>query len=197
VSALRARQQRNFLATLLLSQGVPMLLGGDELGRTQRGNNNAWCQDNEISWTDWGACDDELLAFTRRLIELRRAHPVFRRTKFFDGTGEQLPDVWWMRPDGRRMTRRDWDNTESRAIGIFLNGDELGAETRAGEEVRDDSFLVLFNAFFEEITFRLPARRFGTHWELVLSTGSCAYERLVPGNDVVVESRSLALFRRA
>ena len=173
-----------------------MLLGGDEIGRTQRGNNNAWCQDNEISWIDWSACDEELLAFARRLIELRRAHPVFRRTRFFDGTGEHLPDVWWMRPDGRRMTRRDWDNTESRAIGIFLNGDELGAETRAGEEVRDDSFLVLFNAFFEEITFRLPARRFGTHWELVLSTGNCACERPVPGADVVVESRSLALFRR-
>ena len=98
MNALRARQQRNFLATLLLSQGVPMVLGGDEIGRTQRGNNNAWCQDNEISWIDWAARDEELLAFTRRLIELRRAHPVFRRTKFFDGTGEQLPDVWWMRP---------------------------------------------------------------------------------------------------
>ena len=181
VNALRARQQRNFLATLLLSQGVPMVLGGDEIGRTQRGNNNAWCQDNEISWIDWGVRDEELLDFTRRLIELRRAHPVFRRTKFFDGTGEQLPDVWWMRPDGRRMTRRDWDNTESRAIGIFLNGDELGAETPHGEEVRDDSFLVLFNAFFEEITFRLPARRFGTHWELVLSTGNCAVRATRPG----------------
>jgi isoamylase len=196
INALRARQQRNFLATLLLSQGVPMVLGGDEIGRTQRGNNNAWCQDNEISWIDWSAPDEELLAFTRRLIELRRAHPVFRRTKFFDGTGEHLPDVWWMRPDGRRMTRRDWDNTESRAIGIFLNGDELGAETTHGEEVRDNSFLMLFNAFFEEITFRLPARRFGTHWELVLSTGNCDCERPVPGADVVVESRSLALFRR-
>ena len=125
VHALRARQQRNFLPTLLLSQGVPMLLGGDEWGRTQGGNNNAWCQDNEISWLDWESCDEDLLAFTRRLIELRRAHPVFRRTKFFEGKGEQLPDVWWMRPDGRRMTRRDWDNGESRAIGVFLNGDEL------------------------------------------------------------------------
>ncbi len=196
VIALRARQQRNFLATLLLSQGVPMVLGGDEIGRTQHGNNNAWCQDNEISWIDWDSCDEELLAFTRTLIELRRAHPVFHRTKFFDGTGEHLPDVWWMRPDGRRMTRRDWDNTESRAIGVFLNGDELGAETPHGEDVRDESFLLLFNAFFEEITFRLPARRFGTRWELVLSTGTCECERAAPGADVVVESRSLALFRR-
>ncbi|HVC88082.1 MAG TPA: glycogen debranching protein GlgX [Gaiellaceae bacterium] len=196
VRALRGRQQRNFLATLLLSQGVPMLLGGDEIGRSQGGNNNAWCQDNEVSWIDWASGDEELLAFTRRLIELRRAHPVFRRTKFFEGRGRSLPDVWWMRPDGRRMTRRDWDNTESRAIGVFLNGDELRTETRHGEEVRDDSFLLLFNAHFEEIAFRLPARRFGTHWEPLLATGRCECDRYVPGADVLVESRSLAVFRR-
>ncbi|HEX4526910.1 MAG TPA: glycogen debranching protein GlgX [Gaiellaceae bacterium] len=196
VNALRTRQQRNFLATLLLSQGVPMVLGGDEIGRTQGGNNNAWCQDNGISWIDWDSADEDLLTFTRQLIELRRAHPVFHRTKFFNGSGEQLPDVWWMRPDGRRMTRRDWDNTESRAIGVFLNGDELGAETQQGEEMRDDSFLLLFNAFFEEITFRLPARRFGTRWEPLLSSGYCECDRPVAGADVAVESRSLALFRR-
>ncbi len=196
VVALRARQQRNFLATLLLSQGVPMLLGGDEIGRTQQGNNNAWCQDNELSWFAWETADEELLAFTRRLIELRRAHPVFRRTRFFDGSGEQLPDVWWMRPDGRRMTRRDWDNAEARAIGVFLNGEELRAETRHGAELSDDSFLMLFNAHFEDISFRLPARRFGTHWEVELATGRCEAERLVPGADVVVEARSLALLRR-
>ena len=196
VVALRARQQRNFLATLLLSQGVPMLLGGDEIGRTQQGNNNAWCQDNELSWFAWETADEELLAFTRRLIELRRAHPVFRRTRFFDGSGEQLPDVWWMRPDGRRMTRRDWDNAEARAIGVFLNGEELRAETRHGAELSDDSFLMLFNAHFEDISFRLPARRFGTHWEVELATGRCEAERLVPGADVLVEARSLALLRR-
>jgi glycogen operon protein len=197
VLALRARQQRNFLATLLLSQGVPMLLGGDEIGRTQGGNNNAWCQDNEISWFDWDSCDEELLAFVRQLIELRRKHPVFRRTKFFEGKGEQLPDVWWMRPDGRRMTRRDWDNKESRAIGVFMNGDELNTQTATGDEVRDESFLLLFNAHFEDIAFRLPARRFGTHWEVVLATGRCESERFVPGADVEVEARSLAVFRRA
>jgi isoamylase len=197
VLALRARQQRNFLATLLLSQGVPMLLGGDEIGRTQGGNNNAWCQDNEISWFDWDSCDEELLAFVRQLIELRRKHHVFRRTKFFEGKGEQLPDVWWMRPDGRRMTRRDWDNKESRAIGVFMNGDELNTQTATGEEVRDDSFLLLFNAHFEDIAFRMPARRFGTHWEVVLATGRCESDRFVPGADVEVEARSLAVFRRA
>ncbi len=197
VLALRARQQRNFLMTLLLSQGVPMLLGGDEIGRTQGGSNNAWCQDNEISWFDWGSCDEELLAFVRQLIELRRNHPIFRRTKFFEGKGEQLPDVWWMRPDGRRMTRRDWDNTESRAIGVFMNGDELNTQTETGEEVRDDTFLLLFNAYFDDIPFRLPARRFGTRWELVLATGRCECERFAPGGDVVVEARSAAVLRRA
>jgi glycogen operon protein len=196
VNALRARQQRNFLTTLLLSQGVPMLLGGDEWGRSQGGNNNAWCQDNEISWFNWDQSDEELVAFTRELIELRRAHPVFRRTKFFEGKGEQLPDVWWMRPDGRRMTRRDWDNLEARAIGVFLNGEELRAETKSGDEVRDDSYLLLFNAHFENITFRLPARRFGTHWELALTTGRCDCDRLVPGAEVMVENRSIALLRR-
>jgi glycogen operon protein len=196
INALRARQRRNFLMTLLLSQGVPMLLGGDEWGRTQGGNNNAWCQDNEISWFDWEACDDELVEFTRTLIDLRRRHPVFRRTSFFGGHGAQLPDVWWMRPDGRRMTRRDWENKDARAIGVFLNGEELNHQSPHGEEVRDDSFLLLFNAHFEEITFRLPARRFGTHWEPVLSTGDCRYDRLTPGQDVTVESRSIALLRR-
>jgi isoamylase len=197
IVSLRARQQRNFLATLLLSQGVPMLLGGDEIGRTQSGSNNAWCQDNEISWFDWDSCDEELLAFVRQLIELRRKHPVFRRTKFFEGKGEQLPDVWWMRPDGRRMTRRDWDNTESRAIGVFLNGDELNTQTATGEDLRDETFLMLFNAHFEDIAFRLPARRFGTRWDLVLSTGRCESDRFAPGADVEVEARSIAVFRRA
>ena len=197
VLALRARQQRNFLASLLLSQGVPMLLGGDEIGRTQNGNNNAWCQDNRISWFDWESADEDLLTFTRRLIALRRMHPVFRRTKFFDGRGDQLPDVWWMRPDGRRMTRRDWDNADSRAIGVFLNGDELQAETRSGEEVRDDSFLLLFNAYFDDVTFRLPARRLGLRWTLELKTGRFDADRTTPGSEVVVEARSLVVLRRA
>jgi len=196
VLALRARQQRNFLATMFLSQGVPMLLAGDEIGRTQRGNNNAWCQDNDISWFDWDSADEELLVFTRRLIELRRDHQVFRRTSFFEGRGEQLPDVWWMRPDGRRMTRRDWDNAETRAIGVFLNGDELNTETRFGEEVRDDSFLLLFNAFFEDISFRLPARRLGLHWQIELATGRVEADRLRPGAEVLVEARSLVVLRR-
>jgi isoamylase len=196
VNGLRARQQRNFLTTLLLSQGAPMVLGGDEWGRSQGGNNNAWCQDNEISWFRWDECDSDLLEFTRRLIELRRAHPVFRRPKFFEGKGERLPDVWWMRPDGRRMTRRDWENPAARAIGVFLNGDELNDEGPRGETLRDDSFLLIFNAHYEDMTFRLPARRFGTSWEPVLHTGRFEADRLVPGADVTVESRSITVFRR-
>src|SRR5207248_7651629 len=129
VLALRARQQRNFLATLLLSQGVPMLLGGDELGRTQRGNNNAWCQDNELSWYDWSFDDRgrRLLAFVRRLIAFRQQHPAFRRRGFFTGSGPNgsgLPDIWWFRADGGKMTQRDWRQQDAPAIGVFLNGKE-------------------------------------------------------------------------
>jgi glycogen operon protein len=201
VNELRARQQRNFLATLLLSQGVPMLLGGDELSRTQDGNNNAWCQDNELSWFDWNLDDAErgLLDFTRRLIALRREHPIFRRTRFFTGSGKDLPDVWWMRPDGRKMTQRDWRNSDARAIGVFLNGDEVRTTTPRGEHEVDDSFLVLVNAHHDPLAFRLPTRRFGRRWELVLST---AEPDLTEGPspaaraELEVESRSVALLRR-
>ena len=159
IRAVRARQQRNFLATLLLSQGVPMLLGGDELGRTQRGNNNAWCQDNELSWFDWEHADHELIGFVQRLVRLRAAHPVFRRSTFLTGRetrGSGLPDVWWFRPDGRRMTQRDWQRPDSRVLGVFLNGAEIPSRTEHGEEIVDDSFLLLFNAQLEPVTFTLP-----------------------------------------
>jgi len=203
VLALRARQQRNFLATLLLSQGVPMLLGGDELSRTQGGNNNAWCQDNEISWFDWELAEEErrLLEFTRRLIFLRRDHPVFRRNRFFSGSGDDLPDVWWMRPDGRKMTQRDWRNSDGRAIGVFLNGDELNMTTPNGDELQDESFLVLFNAHHEPMTFRMPTRRFGTRWRLELSTAEPELDEgsrsLAARDELWVESRSIVVLRRA
>jgi glycogen operon protein len=174
VRALRARQQRNFLATLLLSLGTPMLLGGDELGRTQRGNNNAWCQDSELSWYDWTSdpAADELHAFTRRLIRLRREHPVLRRDRFLVGRelmGSGLPDVWWFRVDGRRMTRRDWQSGEP-VLGVFLNGAEIPTPGPRGQEIVDDSFLLLFNAHAEDRTFMLPPRRFGARWAFELST---------------------------
>src|SRR6185503_389560 len=126
-----------------------------------------------------------------------RDHAVFQRRTFLEGRGAELPDVWWMRPDGRRMTRRDWENADARAIGVFLNGEEIGTATQRGEPVRDDSFLLLFNAHFEDVAFRLPARRFGTRWEVELTTGALDATRLTPGGTVTVESRSVAVLRRA
>jgi isoamylase len=201
VNALRERQQRNFLMTLLLSQGTPMLLGGDEFARTQRGNNNAWCQDNEISWYDWnwGERAQRLFRFTQRLIELRRDHPVFRRRQFLEGSdpmGSGLPDVWWFRSDGRRMTKRDWN--ESRVIGMFLNGQEIAAPGPHGERIVDDSFLMLFNAHHEDVTFTLPTRRFGARWELVLSSADPDSDGTVveARREVVLKSRSVMLLKR-
>jgi glycogen operon protein len=179
IIALRARQQRNFLTTLLLSQGTPMLLGGDEIGRTQSGNNNGWCQDNEISWYDWELDDAqrELHDFTKRLIALRREHPVFRRRQFLHGTedeGSGLPDVWWFRPDGRRMTKADWDHPDGRVLGMFLNGEEIVTPDRHGQRVVDDSFILLFNASGEGVDFKLPPARFGTTWTCELRTDDAA-----------------------
>ncbi len=200
INALRARQQRNFLATLLLSQGVPMLLGGDELGRTQHGNNNAWCQDNELSWFRWDEADGDLLEFAKRVIALRREHPVFRRSRFLTGTevkGSGLPDVWWFRPDGRRMTQKDWQRPDAHTLGVFLNGAEIPEYTPDGRDVEDDSFLVLFNAYGEPITFMLPTRRFGARWRLELATdGEIGEGPFAARSQVTLEGRSLALFGR-
>ncbi len=204
VNELRERQMRNFLATLLLSQGVPMLLGGDEFARTQGGNNNAYCQDNEISWFDWSLDERQqhLLEFTRRLIALRRAHPVFRRQQFLTGDspfGSGLPDSWWFRTDGRKMTRRDWADGGLGTIGLFLNGDEITARTRQGDRMRDDSFVLLFNGHHEPVRFLLPPRRFGLRWALELSTaaGTSGEERSWPARgEVEVEARSLTVLRR-
>jgi isoamylase len=205
VNALRDRQMRNFLATLFLSQGTPMLLGGDEIARTQHGNNNAWCQDNEISWYDWNLNEREeaLLAFTKRVIRLRQEHPVFRRRQFLEGReleGSGLPDVWWFRTDGHRMTQRDWD-TGPLVLGMFLNGEEIAAPDEQGQPVVDDSFLVLFNGGQPDVEFSLPNRRFGERWELELDTaepeteaGGMVVEAL---GDVLVASHSLVVLRRA
>jgi glycogen operon protein len=201
VNALRARQQRNFLATLLLAQGVPMIVGGDEFGRSQGGNNNAWCQDNEISWFNWETGDRDLQAFTERLIRLRREHPVFRRSAFLTGgevRGSGLPDVWWFRPDGRRMTQKDWHRQDLRTLGVFLNGLEIPSRTPHGEEIADDSFLLLFNAHFEPVTFTLPTRRFGARWNVELATGnSVSGGPLSARAEVAVQDRALVLLRRA
>jgi glycogen operon protein len=173
ISALRRRQRRNLLATLLLSQGVPMLLGGDEMGRTQLGNNNAYAQDDEISWYHWDDADAALLAFTARLTELRRDHPVFRRHKWFQGRpimGEKADDIEWFTPDGGVMTEDDWQVSYARSIGVFLNGDAIAARGTRGQRIVDDNFYAAFNAFEGELDFVLPDESHAPRWRVVLDT---------------------------
>jgi glycogen operon protein len=205
VNALRERQLRNFLTTLFLSQGVPMLLAGDERARTQLGNNNAYCQDNELSWVDWTTDErrERLLAFTQRLIALRRAHPVFRRSSFLTGEspmGSGAPDVWWFRTDGRGMARKDWERGDAFTLGVCLNGAEITERGPTGEEIVDDSFLVLFNAWRDPVTFRLPPVRLGRRWTHELSTadpGLAANGREYRARDEVeLPARSILLLRR-
>jgi glycogen operon protein len=176
VNELRARQVRNFLVTLFCSQGVPMLLAGDEMSRTQRGNNNAYCQDNEVSWIDWEAAgkQQDLIDFTCMLSELRRAHPVFRRRRFFSGqaAADGLQDIVWLTPAGRTMTDNDWQTGYARSLTVFLNGDAITEPGLRGEPVRDDSFLLLFNANREPVAFTVPGVRFGPGWEVLISTAT-------------------------
>jgi isoamylase len=204
INALRLRQQRNFIATLLLSQGVPMLLGGDEISRTQHGNNNGWCQDNEISWYDWNLGDEgrELLEWTRRLIRLRTEEPVFRREHFLEGDrADGLPDVWWFRRDGRGMTRRDWENRELGWLGVFLSGDHTDSVDAHGQPVNGDSFLVLLNVSADDVMFQLPAARLGSRWTVELTS---ADHGLQPGvrelrarEELFMTARSITVLRRA
>ncbi|MFF0203957.1 glycogen debranching protein GlgX [Streptomyces sp. NPDC005017] len=177
VLELRGRMQRNFLATLLLSQGIPMLLHGDELGRTQRGNNNAYCQDGELSWVDWRLTGEqrELLDYTRRVIALRSAHPVLRRRRFFRGetlthAGQPLPDLVWLAPDGREMTERDWRRSDAHSVAVFLNGDAIAEPDAQGRPVRDDSFLLLLNSYWEPVDFALPGAAYGERWSALIDT---------------------------
>jgi isoamylase len=204
VLALRARQQRNFLATLLLSQGVPMLLAGDEISRTQQGNNNAYCQDNDISWVDWQLDRPrrELLEFTRLLIRLRHEHPVLRRRKFFQGRrirGSEVKDLAWFRPDGKEMTDDDWENWHARCLGLRLAGDAIEEVDTRGNRIVDDTLLILLNAHHEPLPFVLPAHRASVRWELVLDTrvpsGRRRHRLLRGGEPYELEARSLSLFR--
>jgi isoamylase len=201
VIELRARQMRNLLATLLLSQGVPMLLGGDEMGRTQGGNNNAYCQDNDVSWFDWDHQDGELVAFTQRLISLRNNHPVFRRRHFFQGQplhGAGVSDIAWFRAEGTEMTDTDWHEGYAKTLGVFLNGDAIPDLGARGERITDDSFLVLFNAHDGQVEFVLPPEEFGERWVKVLDTADAFDEGLQfkAAEALPVESRSLVLLRR-
>ena len=203
VNKLRDRQKRNFLATLFLSQGIPMLLGGDEIGRSQNGNNNGYCQDNEISWYDWESADKDLLEYTRQLIRLRKEHPVFHRRRWFQGRpiyGAQVNDIGWFTPDGAEMTEEHWNEGLSKGLGIFLNGEAIQSPDARGERVVDESFYVLFNAHHEPLQFSLPKRDWGDEWVVVLdTTRSTPEEEEQPhkaGQEVPVESRSLKVLRR-
>jgi glycogen operon protein len=173
INALRLQQKRNFLATLFLSQGVPMMLGGDEIGRTQQGNNNAYCQDNEISWYDWEHQDEGLLDFTRRLIQYRREHPVFRRRKWFHGRaihGSGVKDVAWFTGDGLGMDEEHWGEGFYKCLQVFLNGQAIPNPLVRADPVVDDSFLLLFNANPEPVVFILPPEEWGRQWIEVLDT---------------------------
>jgi len=201
ILALRARQQRNFLITLMLSQGVPMLLGGDEFGRSQQGNNNAWCQDNELSWFDWNAVDSDLQDFTRRLIYLRQSEPVFRRRDFLlgeDARDSGLPDVMWLRPDGEEMTDQDWERQDAHALGVFLNGEEIPHHDRDGNPIEGASFLILFNAHHEPLPFTI-ASALGEDWKTELSSAEPENTDAGvhhAGGELSVPSRSVVVLRR-
>jgi glycogen operon protein len=172
INTLRARQKRNFLATLLLSQGVPMILGGDEIGRTQGGNNNAYCQDNEISWCDWEHPDKDLLEFTRKVLRIRHEHPVFRRRRWFQGRpihGSGVADVLWFAPSGQEMTEQDWNDGHVNCLSMLLNGQGLPSPNPRGEPVSDDNFLLFFNASDKAVDFVVPPNS-GEQWSSVLST---------------------------
>jgi glycogen operon protein len=204
VLSLRERQKRNILATLLLSQGVPMLLAGDELGRTQRGNNNAYCQDNEVSWVDWTLDRPrlELLHFTRKVIALFHRHPVFRRRNFFQGRrirGSEVKDLTWFRPDGKEMSEEDWNNPETRCLGLRLAGDAIEEVDARGNRIVDHILLILLNAHHEALPFILPAHRPKMRWEPVLDSREArggGRRRLMRGGmSYEMEARSLALLR--
>jgi glycogen operon protein len=202
---LRHRQRRNFLVTLMLSQGVPMLLMGDEMGRTQQGNNNAYCQDNPISWLDWELQDENgsLLDFTRELIQFRQHHPVFRRRKWFQGLpihGSTVIDVGWFNTDGSEMTDEQWQVGYTKSLSVFLNGEGIGTPGPRGERIIDESFLLFFNAHFEAIEFSLPVMLNHRTWGVVIDTTEARFCDNAPqytGEDTVqVKEKALMLLRR-
>jgi glycogen operon protein len=197
VLALRHRQQRNFLATLVLSQGVTMLLSGDEVGRTQSGNNNAYCQDNEISWLDWDHLDDALMAFTRRMVALRHEHRVLRRRRWFQGVPIRgSVDLGWCRPDGGEMTDEDWGSGTG-SVGVFLNGEAITDRDRRGQRVTDDSLLLLFNGHHDALDWTLP-KQWGEWWDVIIDTASPEREGEQAGSDrsLPVAARSVVVLMR-
>jgi isoamylase len=207
IDALRAQQQRNFLVTLLLSQGVPMISHGDELGRTQQGNNNVYCQDNELSWIDWAQADTELTEFTRSVSALRAAHPVFRRRRFFSGRpvrqrgSDGLPDIAWFAPDGSEMGDDDWETGFAKSVAVYLNGQGIPDLDVRGQRVTDDSFVLCFNAHHEPIEFTLPPKEFGPAWAPVIYTADTATAEdakpVAAGATVAVDARAVLVLQAA
>jgi isoamylase len=205
ICSLREKQQRNFLATLFLSQGVPMLLAGDEIGRTQRGNNNAYCQDNELSWVDWQAFDGDLLHFTRRLIRITRGHAVFHRRRWLQGRsirGEESRDIGWYRPDGKPMLELDWETGYAKSLAVLLSGQSIPSRDLRGRPEEDDDFFLAFNAHHETMTFEIPERAEGV-WRVVLDTTTVAgtarpdlaVADFAPGSPIEVRGRSLVMLQ--
>jgi isoamylase len=199
---LRAQQRRNFVATLMLSQGVPMLLHGDELGRTQNGNNNGYCQDSELTWIDWANIDEGLLEFTKKVTKLRTDHPTFRRRRFFHGRpvrrgqGEPVPDLDWLTPSGEQMTDEDWDAGYAKSLAVYLNGHGIRETDERGEEVLDDHFYMAFNASPEPIEFTLPSDDYASRWTTVLDTAEMDEVEpveLKPGGTVTVQGRAIVV----
>jgi isoamylase len=205
IVALRARQMRNIIATLMLSQGTPMISHGDEMGRTQQGNNNVYCQDSALSWMDWSLADKnaDLLAFTRRVTKLRADHPVFRRRRFFAGqpirTGDEVRDIAWLTPSGREMTLQDWDSDFGKSIAVFLNGEAIPEPDRRGERVVDDSFLLCFNAHDHVVDFGMPHNDYAREWTGVLDTTdpTGAVDLVIDdGGEISLPPRSLLVLRK-
>jgi isoamylase len=200
IIALRNKQKRNFLTTLFLSQGVPMIVAGDEMGRTQNGNNNAYCQDNEISWVHWDKADNDLMEFTRKMIEFRKAHPVFCRRRWFQGQpikGHGVVDIAWFLPDGSEMNEEHWNTSFAKSLGVFLNGKGLHAVGPRGEHITDDHFYVICNAHDEPLSYTLPPARFAKAWTKILDTHEGTIkeynEEYQAGSSLTVEARSFIL----
>ncbi|WP_406815897.1 glycogen debranching protein GlgX [Mycobacterium sp. M23085] len=208
ITELRYRQMRNFWATLMLSQGTPMIAHGDEFGRTQNGNNNVYCQDSELSWMDWSLVDKnaDLLAFARKVSELRKRHPVFRRSRFFEGepirTGDEVRDIAWLNPSSREMTHEDWGESIHKCVAVFLNGEAISAPNARGERVVDDSFLLCFNAGEDPVDFVTPNSDYAKEWTVELDTNEPtgrkegADQVVTAEEKVSLPSRSLLVLRK-
>jgi glycogen operon protein len=203
ILALRLKQKRNLLTTLFLSQGLPMLVSGDELGRTQKGNNNAYCQDNEISWIDWTKIDTELLAFTKKIISIRTSHPMFCRRRWFQGQpikGVGVEDIAWFLPEGQEMTEAHWSNDFAKSLAIYFNGKGIHSLGPKGEPIIDDSFYILFNAHYEPMEFKLPPAKYAKDWVTILDTSKNKVdEKEVFTAEAVIQldSRSIILLKHA